>query len=504
MRCAHVGETGKIIMARKRSTIRLVAVALTVGVCLLASCAEEGPPPFVPENVSPELEPLYSMIHESRQDYEKGVQMIVAGEVIPGENVLTAASDRISVAAELCSRTPGCDAALFIEALAQVFEEQRGMLDALADDVETYAADLAGYGDAAEMPLIETIPEIDRSISIMEGADLRELIPLNREVESALNDWLTWSRPTLMGAYENYQFLREKIAPVYEEAGLPEALLFAIMAKETGGKVHAYSRAGAAGPLQFMHHTARRYGLGSIDGFDMRLDPEAATRANVAFLRDQLGAFNYDLEKTLAAYNVGETRLRRMHRKHPGAKFWDTQIYYSLPTETRTYVPQVLAAALLFLHPEEYNLAFPVLETNSSAIVLDEELSLGELTVCLGQQGNPKGWFRTLRNLNPRLSPADRIPAGETIEMPSTLVAVYAEQCVRDSPWIETARRLHDAAYPNKPEIDSYTVRPGDTLAGVASRHRCWSMHKLAAVNGLAGPGYIIHVGQRLAVPQCG
>ena len=74
----------------------------------------------------------------------------------------------------------------------------------------------------------------------------------------------------------------------------------------------------------------------------------------------------------------------------PYAPGWGTQgnPNFSLPTETRNYVPQVLAAMLLFLHPEEYNLEFPEFEADSSTIVLDEEISIGELTTCFGQQGN--------------------------------------------------------------------------------------------------------------------
>ena len=62
-----------------------------------------------------------------------------------------------------------------------------------------------------------------------------------------------------------------------------------------------YSRAAAAGPLQFMRATALRYGLGSVDGFDMRLDPVAATQANVDYLNDRFGELNDNLEKALAA-----------------------------------------------------------------------------------------------------------------------------------------------------------------------------------------------------------
>ena len=112
------------------------------------------------------------------------------------------------------------------------------------------------------------------SVSLLRGTDLRDLITLNGPVNAAIDDWLTWMRPNLMQAYENYRYLRAEMAPVYAEAGLPEALLFAMIATESGGKVHAISRAGAAGPLQFMRYTGQRYGLIMDDGFDLRLDPE--------------------------------------------------------------------------------------------------------------------------------------------------------------------------------------------------------------------------------------
>ena len=135
--------------------------------------------------------------------------------------------------------------------------------------------------------MVNALPELGDTVSLLRGNDLREMIRLNGPVKAALDDWLTWNRPMFMRSYEYYQYLRDKIAPIYEEAGLPEALLFAMIATETGGRVHSYSHAGAAGLLQFIRSTGRRYGLREVDGFDMRLDPEAATRANVAYLNDQ-------------------------------------------------------------------------------------------------------------------------------------------------------------------------------------------------------------------------
>lgn len=462
-------------------------LAMTLLLVCASACSPRTVPP--PDPVPTELDALYAMIHDSRREYERGIEQIVLGDEVAGRNLLAAASDRLVLAARLCSTTPGCDSGLFDNALGHVFTERT---EGIAEPVPE-----------PDSPFAEAIPEMDRTVALLHGTDLAQLIPLNRRVQAAMNDWLSWNRPALVQAHENYLFLRDKIAPIYRRAELPEALLFAIMAQESGGKVHAYSHAGAAGPLQFMPRTARHYGLGSDNGFDLRLDPTASTQANVAYLNDLFRAFNNDLEKALAAYNVGDGRFRRLHRAHDGADFWDPDLYYSLPSETRDYVPQVLAAAWLFLHGDQYGLVFPRFEAGSTTIVLDQEISLGELAVCLGQEHNPEGWFRTLRNLNPRRRPRRRVPAGESLELPSVLVSVYNERCAKDSELRRRARLLHDAAYPDVADTIRYTVRSGDTLAAIAARHGCGSVRELAAINSIPPPGYVIHVGQRLTVPGC-
>jgi len=350
--------------------------------------------------------------------------------------------------------------------------------------------------------LVHAMPQMSRTTALLHGTDLRDIIELNDPVKAALDDWLTWMRPKLMNAWENYHYLRPRIAPIYEEAGLPEALLFAMLATESGGKVHSFSRAGAAGPLQFMRYTGRRYGLSVVDGFDMRLDPEAATRANVAFLNDLFEDLNGSLEMVIAAYNGGENRLARLNRRKGSKSLWDRTIYYSLPRETREYVPRVLAAAWLFLHPEDFNLEFPEIDPETATLVLEDDMSLGELTICLGQEQNEDGWFRTLRNLNPRIKPDERIPAGETVEMPVQLVPVYREACLAND-LVARARELHDANYPPEGTMVYYTVERRDTLGRIASRHDCVSMSEIAEINGIRGPKYVIRVGQLIKIPSC-
>jgi membrane-bound lytic murein transglycosylase D len=481
---------------------RLVRACALVALLGSIACTHE-------KTLPPDRSGVYERIHGAWQDYEVGIDLILTGDEMAGRNQVAAATTRLVVAARECAETPGCDSELFTDAMEQLVEERRFTRRTPGAETDLASRPVA-MGVDAEDPeeVADTQPSVAGATtlpaeSLLTGADLEDLIPMNRRVMAALNDWLTWNRPALMEAYRNYGFLRESVAPVYEEAGLPEALLFAMMAKESGAKVHAYSRAGAAGPLQFMGRTGQRYGLRSVNGFDMRLDPVAATRANSRYMKDLLERFDGRLELALAAYNMGQTRLDRLRRRHRGADFWDPGLYHSLPWETRNYVPKVMAAAWLFLHPVENGLELPAVETNATTIALEREASLGELAVCLGQAHDPDGWFRTLRNLNPRMSPGERTASGAPLVIPTHLVPVYNERCGENAPLMELARALHDADYPEKPELMRYVVQRGDTLAEIAARHRC-SLRELASMNGVKGPDFVIHVGQQLTVPTRG
>jgi membrane-bound lytic murein transglycosylase D len=469
--------------------------AMLAVVALVVSCAPkqapqttadlEPPPPGEPQPVAPPLtepEPqqFYDRLAEARELYEAGIELIAAGEEVLGEERVATASQTMRQAAEDCAAVASCDLAPFFDEFALLLDQQTIALKRQAFHIEELEAgieeDLAR--EPGSSPYVATLPELNGSYSLLRGTDLR------------------------LRAYELYQFLRPEMAPVYEEAGLPEALLFAMVATESGGKVHAFSRAGAAGPLQFMRRTGQLYGLGMDDGFDQRLDPTLATRANVAYLMEQFEALDNSLEKALGAYNGGENRMQSLHRRYKNASFWDSRIYYSLPRETREYVPRVLAAAWLYLHPGDYGLEFPTFDTTVASLEMREPISVGELSICLGQRDNVNGWFRTLRNLNPRLGPGDRLESGDQIRVPAFLVPLYEEHCLQGD-LVERARVLHDANYPDEPEMIVYTVRKGDTLGRIASRFRCASVRQIAEINRVRAPRYVIHVGQQLKIPDC-
>jgi len=502
---------------RSGSLLHATLIAL---VALALGCASDRQPTLVPATSSndgasalapadppapaADLQRVYERLAAGERDYRAGLDWLAAGEEVLGEEILGEAAHVLADAAAECSAASGCDLTRVFATYDRLLSTQNIELKRTVSRFATLEAELAEDLDRepGTSSFVASMPEIERTVSLLRGTDLRDIITLNGPVQAALDDWLTWMRPMLIEAWYNYQYLRDEMAPVYEREGLPEALLFAMIATESGGKVHATSRAGAMGPLQFMRRTGQKYGLGVVDGFDERLDPAAATAANVAYLNEQFQALNNDLETALAAYNGGENRVQSLDRRLRGASFWDSRFYYALPRETREYVPRVLAAAWLFLHPQDFGLVFPSVEPDKTELRLEREASVGELTICLGQEGNPDGWFRTLRNLNPRLEPGDRVAAGETIRVPASLVPVYRERCL-DGELVERAEALHGANYPAEPEMIHYVVQQGDTLGRIASRHRCVSVRALAEINGIRPPRYVIRAGQMLKIPGC-
>lgn len=503
--------------ARAVCAVLVIATACTllVGCRSVATPAAETVAPSR-ESVAPAAPPAAPAAEPELplRDFEKRLAAAIDGYTraleafTHGDQPVTGLADDLAaldrVAAE-CGQIAGCSTATVAAAYSRVVRLHTA---AIATERRQREEEIAAQAPPAgrepgTTSFTGAMPTLDRSVSLIQGADFRNLIELNGPVNAALDDWLTWLRPAFLESYRNYLYLRPLIAPIYDAADLPEALLFAMIATETRGKVHSTSSAGASGLLQFMPATGRLYGLREVDGFDQRFDPEAATRANVAYLNYHFGQFNNSLEKVLAAYNGGEGRMRGLHRRYSGSSFWDERVYYSLPRETRDYVPRILAAAWLFLHPDDYGLELPAIDPARARMTVASPIALDELAICLGQAGNPDGWFRTLRNLNPRLEPGERVAAGDAIEVPAELVPRYEARCLGGE-LLARARTLHDANYPPEPRTIPYTVRRGDTLSRIAGRIGCADIRTIARMNRISAPGYAIREGQLLRVPACG
>lgn len=393
-----------------------------------------------------------------------------------------------------------------------------GLLD---DDIgPDHAAPLAPDATSHE------VPQAARAAALL--ADDRHafdrMVQYNPAVQEGIRRWLTDMRDEFITSYENYQYLRPRMWPQYERAGLPEALLFGIMAKESHGRVHSTSRAGAAGPMQFMYTTGQRFGLGDDGtGFDTRYDAYAASEASVAYLNERMRELDRSIELALAAYNGGEGRARRIHRENPGKSFWHEDVYQQFPPETRDYVPMVIAAAWLFLHPQEYGLSLPDVDPEAAALRLEQPASIYQLTICLGNRGMRAGYMRALRNLNPRYRADDMLPAGTTLDATRKIAGLYKRHCVA-GPRAALARTLvasdPAAAIVRGNVVPSaasgvpmpvaatpaakreYQVQRGETLTSIAGKFQC-DTGELARANDIVGPRYAIRPGQTLQLEGC-
>lgn len=103
------------------------------------------------------------------------------------------------------------------------------------------------------------------------------------------------------------------------------ALVVAVIAVESAGRVDAQSGAGAQGLMQLIPDTAARFGVADAS------DPAQNISGGVKYLAWLLGHFDRDVILALAGYNAGENAVGQ---------------YSGVPPypETRAYVPKVLAA----------------------------------------------------------------------------------------------------------------------------------------------------------------
>ncbi len=458
---------------------------------------------------------LYQRLDQDSKRYLDGLDLARNGQTAQAQTEMKAALDDLRAAATRCGEIHDCDQQRFVAVFDHLLRQGIGGQAAEGDtDGATPEAD----AQSGETSPVAALPQLGRTVTLLKGRELGDIIALNGPVKVALEEWLTQYRPNLISAYENYQYMRSRMWPEYDKAGLPEALLFGMLAKESGGKVHAVSRSGASGPLQFMYATGLRFGLGTVNGFDQRFDPQLAARANAAYINEQLAIFNNNLELVIGAYNGGEGAMqRRAGRGANALSFWSPEVYYGVSQETREYVPMVLAAAWLFMHPERYNLQWPKIPGRPGSITLKNAASIAELTVCFGQDGNVHdGWFRTLRNLNPQLDPQQQQPVGAKLAVPLRLEKVYQRDCAAGR-WQKLAADLHAAVIPSPPPsvakaaptppqravVKTYVVRKGDTLSSIARKNGGCNVQAIGAANGLRAPHYSLKLGQALKLTGC-
>jgi LysM repeat protein len=248
---------------------------------------------------------------------------------------------------------------------------------------------------------------------------------------------------------------RSMMADILRNEGLPEKLVYLALI-ESGFSTHAYSRAHALGPWQFMRATALQYGLTINSWLDERRDPVLSTRAAAAYLKDLHEKFG-EWFLAAAAYNAGEGRVGTALQRSKTNDFWMLrQERKHLKLETRDYVPKFVAAALIARQPERYGFDEISYEapmeydevTTNVPLRLETVARLANTEVDIIKELNPA----LLRNFTP---PTE---GGFTLRLPvgsqSDFLAGYEQ-----------------LAGPDKIKVSLHRVKKGELLARIAKKY---------------------------------
>jgi len=177
-------------------------------------------------------------------------------------------------------------------------------------------------------------------------------IVINAKVEQ----FIQYFQTTAKKAFSSWLARSEKYIPIMrnllKETGLPEDLVYLALI-ESGFNPYAYSRSKASGPWQFIYPTGKRYGLKTDWWIDERRDPEKSTIAAAKYLKDLFDMFDC-WYLAAAGYNAGEGKIAKAMKRYRTEDFWELTKYRYLKRETKDYVPQMIAAALIAKDPETY------------------------------------------------------------------------------------------------------------------------------------------------------
>jgi membrane-bound lytic murein transglycosylase D len=295
--------------------------------------------------------------------------------------------------------------------------------------------------------------------------------------------------------------------PIFEEAleayGLPLELKY-LPVIESALNPKAVSRVGATGLWQFMLTTGKQYGLEVNSLVDERRDPVKASYAAAHYLKDLYSIFG-DWSLVIASYNCGPGNINKAIHRAGGVKdYW--HIYPYLPRETRGYVPAFTAVVYVMnyyeqhgLHPTKLNL--PV---RADTVMLVRDVLLCYVAEATGmemdelQTLNPQyrvGYIPASTQMYPLCLPTSKLEAFITNQ--DSIYRRTADSLERRPIHVEPRSKGSKAGSSSSGGGKYYTVRKGDTLYKIASKHGI-SVATLKKRNGMKSDN--IRVGQKLKV----
>jgi len=345
-------------------------------------------------------------------------------------------------------------------------------------DLFTPPAEIA---EAAESPQSATEPNDSYNVPIVMDSSVQAHIRFfNVSIRDRFEQWLV-----RLSRY------RPLVDNIFSEFHLPSDLVFLSLV-ESGFNPHAYSRAKATGPWQFMKGTAKVYGLRVDSYVDERRDPIKSTIAAARYLRDLYDLFG-SWPLAMAAYNAGEGKVMRALRKAQAKSFSEISKTRLIRRETKEYVPRFMAATIIAKNPDRYGFSQELAETHEfEEVLVTRPLHFHAIANATGVP------YEELRLLNPELR-RDATPPGDDSYLLKVPVGTKTkvEELLDRVPTYKFPPLRGKAKYASKDSSRWYKVRVGDTLGKLAKRFRI-PLRTLKARNNLSGS--TIRVGDLLNI----
>lgn len=316
-------------------------------------------------------------------------------------------------------------------------------------------------------------------ISRLQNLDSFIPMPFNESVKKFINFYVNKrrGRVSIMMGLSNYYF------PLFEEAlaryDLPSELRY-LPIIESALNPQIRSRAGASGLWQFMHGTAKMYGLEINSYIDERNDPVKSTDAAARYLRD-LYAIYGDWHVVIAAYNCGPGNVNKAVRRSGGKQnYWD--IYSRLPRETRGYIPIFIAANYVMNYAKEHNLysVQPTFKIITDTIVVNSYLNFEQIATILNipvqeiKELNPQ-YKRQIIPAKPDKTYVLKLPVGLIGSFIDNQTQIFAYERDKFFPnnkivLLKEVKGIANFNIEGKKKI-YYTVKQGDNPGAIAEKY---------------------------------
>lgn len=306
-------------------------------------------------------------------------------------------------------------------------------------------------------------------------------ITMNDQVEYYLDFFQNRHRKTFARWLARSSRYLPMIKEEFAKAGLPLDLAYLPMI-ESGFNTTVSSRASAVGTWQFMRATGQSYGLTVNNYVDERRDPVKSTKAAAAYLSNLYKQFD-SWHLAVAAYNAGEGKIKRAMKQSDSDDFWEIAQSQYIYSETKLYVPQLIAAIMIAKDPEKYGF---------DGIDYDEPLDYETVHV---PRGTPLKAVALACNLpdeeilalNRHLSRAITPPS--EADYPLRVPPGKKDLVVRNLPRVRTVMVT---------EFNNHVVKRGETLTTISRKYKL-SKTTLLKANNLDYER--LSLGQHLRIP---